>query len=189
MKWRLGILLLLLVLHIFFNLASVGQYRMGEPVKVWFDHYKILRSVSECTITNGTFWAKNKELCYLSEDETVLVSGRLSASLIDRLMGRIWLDQPSHYIADIKNNQSNNVWMALGDKVNFLRSKLVESTLAWLPSPEGELVLGIVMGYKSVLPRQFYDQLVRSGTVHIVVASGYNVMVVAGLVLSGALLF
>lgn len=189
MKWRLGILFSLLTWRLFFNFIWVGQYRLGESVRVRFDRYKILRTGSECIISDGVFWAKNKEYCNLAEGQAGLVSGRLRVGLIDRLVGRIWLDQPSHYTELQENSRSKTPGTVLSDKVSSLRARLVERTLARLPSPEGELVLGIVMGYKSVLPRLFYDQLVRSGTVHVVVASGYNVMVVAGLVLSGTLLF
>jgi len=58
-----------------------------------------------------------------------------------------------------------------------------------LPEPESALVLGVVLGYKSALSPDFYQALINSGTLHMVVASGYNVTVVAGLVLSVCLFF
>ena len=69
------------------------------------------------------------------------------------------------------------------------RMKLVGVAAKNLSEPEGALVLGVVLGYKSSLSREFYQSLVNSGTVHMVVASGYNIMVVAGLALSLFLLF
>lgn len=69
------------------------------------------------------------------------------------------------------------------------RMKLVEVATRNLPEPEGALVLGVVLGYKSSLSREFYQSLINSGTVHMVVASGYNIMVVAGLALSLFLFF
>ena len=69
------------------------------------------------------------------------------------------------------------------------RMKLVGVAAKNLSEPEGALVLGVVLGYKSSLSREFYQSLVNSGTVHMVVASGYNIMVVAGLALSGFLFF
>ena len=180
MTWRLAVLSLLLFSRLVFNFMVVEQYRLGEQVRIRFDHYKIERFGSECAIKEGIFWVRNKDFCFLPEGKSVLVLGTLSAGLIDRLMGRIWLDQSSNYTISEGDNRA--------ESENF-RAKLIEATLARLPSPEGELVLGIVMGYKSVLPKLFYDQLVRSGTIHIVVASGYNVMVVAGLALAVMLLF
>jgi len=49
-----------------------------------------------------------------------------------------------------------------------------------LPEPESSLLAGIVLGVKRGLPQQFYQSLQRTGTLHIVVASGYNVTVVLG---------
>ncbi|MBI2310781.1 ComEC/Rec2 family competence protein [Candidatus Collierbacteria bacterium] len=69
------------------------------------------------------------------------------------------------------------------------RMKLVGVAARNLPEPESALVLGVVLGYKSSLSREFYQSLINSGTVHMVVASGYNIMVVAGLALSGFLFF
>ena len=180
MTWRLAVLAGVLFLRLLVNFVVVSRYRLGEPVRVMFDHYNIVRSGPECIISQGVFWLKNKDVCGLKGAGEIYISGSLGASLIDRLMGRIWLDKSSNYTISEGNNRA--------ETENF-RAKLVGATLARLPSPEGELVLGIVLGYKSVLPKLFYDQLVRSGTVHIVVASGYNVMVVAGLALSVMLLF
>jgi len=69
------------------------------------------------------------------------------------------------------------------------RENLVGIVSKRLPEPESALVLGVVLGYKSSLPPEFYQSLVNSGTVHMVVASGYNIMVVAGLALSAFLFF
>ena len=69
------------------------------------------------------------------------------------------------------------------------RMKLVGVAARNLPEPESALVLGVVLGYKSSLSREFYQSLINSGSVHMVVASGYNIMVVAGLALSGFLFF
>lgn len=180
MKWRLAILVSILILRLLVNFAAVSRYRLGERVRVSFDHYKIERFGLECIMKKRVFWWKDKAVCGLKQAGEVEVSGTLRAGLIDRLLGRIWLDRSSHYT--IGKGDS-------GAESESLRARLSRAVLARLPSPEGELVLGIVLGYKSALPKPFYDQLVRSGTVHIVVASGYNVMVVAGLALSIMLVF
>lgn len=48
-----------------------------------------------------------------------------------------------------------------------------------LPEPMASLAAGILLGIKSQIPREFYDDLVSTGTLHIVAASGYNVSIVA----------
>ena len=48
-----------------------------------------------------------------------------------------------------------------------------------MPSPHAELVLGMVLGIDNFdqLPK-FKDTLKRSGTVHVVVVSGFNISLV-----------
>ncbi|MEK7525040.1 MAG: ComEC/Rec2 family competence protein [Patescibacteria group bacterium] len=189
MTWRLVVLASVLLSRLLGNLALTSRYRLGEPVRVRFDPYKIVRTRPECVISSGVFWLKNEDVCNLPQAGAVDVTGSFRASLIDRLLGRIWLEESSHYTIEPIGQLEKSYWLAGAERIANFRVKLSETTLARLPSPEGELVLGIVMGYKSILPKLFYEQLVNSGTVHIVVASGYNVMVVAGLALSAMLLF
>lgn len=66
----------------------------------------------------------------------------------------------------------------------YLRERLVAVGQRLLPEPEAGLVLGVVLGYKASLASYFYKQLINSGTIHIVVASGYNVMVVGSFALA-----
>ena len=49
-----------------------------------------------------------------------------------------------------------------------------------LPEPESSLLAGIVLGVKRGLPDSFYQHLQKTGTLHLVVASGYNISVVLG---------
>lgn len=53
-----------------------------------------------------------------------------------------------------------------------------------LPEPQASLAIGILLGVKRGMPREFYEQLVGTGTLHVVAASGYNVSVVSGVVLA-----
>jgi len=53
-----------------------------------------------------------------------------------------------------------------------------------LSEPEASLLAGIVLGAKRGLPYEFWQALQRTGTLHIVVASGYNVTVVIGVVIN-----
>lgn len=63
--------------------------------------------------------------------------------------------------------------------MNNLRERLADVYQRQLPEPEASLVAGVVLGAKSVLPEDFYRQLIDTGTVQIVVASGYNLSLVA----------
>lgn len=53
-----------------------------------------------------------------------------------------------------------------------------------LPMPESALVSGIVLGTKQQLPSEFKQSLIKSGTLHVVVASGMNITLLSGMLTS-----
>lgn len=55
-----------------------------------------------------------------------------------------------------------------------------------LPSPQWELLSGMVLGSKQVLPEEFKDALINTSTIHIVVASGQNLTILSGLIIGFA---
>ncbi|MFC1600610.1 ComEC/Rec2 family competence protein [Patescibacteria group bacterium] len=60
-----------------------------------------------------------------------------------------------------------------------LRSRLIDFFQKSLPFRHASLVSGVVMGSKQGLDMQFWEKLKNTGTVHVVVASGMNVTIVA----------
>lgn len=91
--------------------------------------------------------------------------------------------------APIPANSEAGPGLVVPEQIVRWRAHLAKIATRNLPEPESALVLGVVLGYKSALTDDFYKALVDSGTLHMVVASGYNVMVVAGIALSGFLFF
>lgn len=69
-------------------------------------------------------------------------------------------------------------------QIAHLRRWAVRMLQRVLPEPHASLAIGILLGVKRGMSREFYDQLVSTGTLHVVAASGYNVTVVAGSILS-----
>ncbi len=53
-----------------------------------------------------------------------------------------------------------------------------------LPEPHAGLLAGILFGTKSQLPKDLYDAMITTGTIHIAVLSGMNIAILAGLVAS-----
>lgn len=54
-----------------------------------------------------------------------------------------------------------------------------------LPEPMASLAAGILLGVRSQMPSDFYQALINTGTLHIVAASGYNVNIVAAVIMAG----
>lgn len=70
-----------------------------------------------------------------------------------------------------------------------LRRKLVKVYQTSLPEPHAALVAGITLGSKASLPQDFWDALKRTGTAHVVVASGMNVTMAASFLMGLFILF
>ena len=71
-----------------------------------------------------------------------------------------------------------------------LRDRAHELVRHYWPAPEGPLFAGILLGLEDDIPESLYDAFRATGTAHIIVISGFNITVIAGLVirLTGRLL-
>jgi competence protein ComEC len=79
----------------------------------------------------------------------------------------------------LATNQGNPIISSLlGIKKEFETS--LESNL---PEPASGLALGLLLGVKGAISEELEDSFRRSGVIHIVVLSGYNIMLVVGFVL------
>ncbi len=72
---------------------------------------------------------------------------------------------------------------SLASFFGYFRAKIAENINRLLPSREATLVGGAVLGVDEI-EQEFRDQLVKTGTIHAVVVSGQNLMIVAGVFLS-----
>ena len=73
---------------------------------------------------------------------------------------------------------------ALTRALASIRRPLSEALTRSLPEPEAALARGMLLGERAGIPDAVMDDLNRSGVSHLVVISGYNVMLVAGFVVS-----
>ena len=63
------------------------------------------------------------------------------------------------------------------------RGKIEEKINKFLPEPQSSLLTGVLLGVNDALPSEFDDALRKTGTIHVVVVSGYNIGVVGGMFL------
>jgi ComEC/Rec2-related protein len=77
-------------------------------------------------------------------------------------------------------NLGEKILITLAHFRNYLTSKLAQN----LPEPESSLAAGILLGVKRDLSYDFRTSLIKSGTLHTVAASGYNVNIVARYILA-----
>jgi competence protein ComEC len=62
--------------------------------------------------------------------------------------------------------------------IDSIREKAVVALRRGLGEPQGSLLVGMVLGVKQQIPTAFYNQLVNTGTVHVIAASGFNLNMV-----------
>lgn len=70
-----------------------------------------------------------------------------------------------------------------------LRENLISRLDRHLPTKESGLLAGILLGSKNALSREIKDKLIATGTMHIVVVSGYNIVLIASFFLAFAKYF
>jgi len=68
-------------------------------------------------------------------------------------------------------------------RLSGLRHKITQNINQLLPTREATLIAGTVLGVDTI-GRDFQDELIRTGTIHVVVVSGQNLMIVAGIFLA-----
>lgn len=69
--------------------------------------------------------------------------------------------------------------------ISYVRRWAVERLQRVLPEPMASLASGILLGVKAQMPYDFYQKLVSTGTLHVIAASGFNVMIVAQVLMAG----
>ncbi len=71
-----------------------------------------------------------------------------------------------------------------------LRDRLAETLAEVLPEPQASLAQGIILGMRGNIPADLNSDFVRSGTAHLLAISGYNIGIMAGILLGvGLFLF
>ncbi len=107
----------------------------------------------------------------------------------DRLeaIGEVKQSKAGYYLKvnSLQKLDSPNSLPAIINRLRISMEKLIRS---YLPEPQSSLVAGMTLGSKNI-PTNFYQHLKASGTLHVVVASGANIALIAGPILTVLLLF
>jgi len=186
MRMRVFGLLLLLFLRITIGLLFLYRESTSERIRVAGNIIKVIHTNSKCIIEVSHFVAESSEFCKYKTGEYVFIFGSPQYDLIEALRGKIVLDEA--LIAE------NNIFLKTTKDPKETVSSLVRLKnyctrvyQSFLPSRESALLAGIVLGNKEDIGYDFYQKMVSSGSIHIAVASGFNLMLVGGASL--ALLF
>ena len=110
---------------------------------------------------------------FLHYGDRVEVVGKVEQVLTKKGQKELWLNYPQ---VNLLAPAPTKGWV---ENVFSLRQKIILFFQRLFPEPAASLILGVLLGVKSALPDDFYQDLVRTGTLHVVVASGANVILVA----------
>ena len=172
-----------MILRFVLGWTEVAKYQPNSRIRVTGNIDNIYQNNDNCIIQMGRFWIDYRNTCIFSRITKIEVTGRVRRGLTDNILGRLWLDSaelvvlketPITTVAKVQNPG----WL------EAFREKIVAKYTSYLAEPEAGLVAGIVLGYKKDIGQEMYDLMVKSGTIHVAVASGYNIMLVGGTVLS-----
>jgi len=144
------------------------------------------QTVSNCKVEINQFIFEIPGWCRFSRGDRIGVIGNVDRRLIDMFLGQIRLNSAQIDKSDLEITSV----VEMHNKPGFfqqLREKIRYKFRRILPSFEAGLVSGMIQGDKEGLTGESYRQMIESGTIHIVVASGYNVMLVAGTMMSSLL--
>ena len=122
-------------------------------------------------------WTKNYPRWHYGDK--VKLTGKLEEKAINQWHSQFSLNYPMVKVLEV--GDVNKGWrkrlLGWRQEIEGIYSRI-------LPEPEASLLAGIVLGAKRDFGRKFWQNLQRTGTLHIIVASGYNVTVVIGTVIS-----
>lgn len=169
------IITFVLLIRFFFELRLASQFNINQGIKLNF------------CLTNQPYYAKTSQTFYYQNHfqrvkiktdvdkkydfgDCLQISGKIEACSSSSnteyclLNPTISTYQPPFRFQFLK-------------KMRKIRQSSAQFYLQNLPYPYSDLLAGVVLGVKKHLDPDFHDQLRQTGTLHIIVASGYNLTV------------
>ena len=144
---------------------------------------RVTQSDSNCVVETEKFAAKFGGKCSMSYKSQIRIIGKVKYRLIDIFDGKKELVDAKIDVLDPAKNKA----LDGTEVVNFFeRLRIIARSVynKYLPQNEAGLLSGIVFGLKDDIGYDFYQAMVESGTVHIAVASGFNLMLLYGFLTS-----
>lgn len=115
--------------------------------------------------------------------DNLVVTGRIKIRE-SRFLREYWLEEPEIEKQDIKILRYKDIKSKVIGTIFTFKERVVGIYRRSLPEPAASLLAGIVLGEKSALPSDFWQALRKTGTLHIVVASGANISFLAGFLMA-----
>lgn len=106
------------------------------------------------------------------------IVGRPKKQVINRFQNKFIFYYPTIQVVEERGSLVNKIGLT---RILYVLKNRLEGLLERvLPEPQASLLIGILLGGKREMPPKFFQNLRDTGTLHVIVASGYNITVVAG---------
>jgi competence protein ComEC len=182
---RWGVILLVFAGLYLLRLFTIGQVDLPEGAQISLvarvTQQPYLKA-SKQIISLGQFLVVTERYPEYFYGQKLRVVGKLSKKVTNSLQTNFTLYYPAIQVVEeeeslINQRQIRVILFRARQSVERLFSRL-------LPEPQASLLAGVVLGVKREMPENFLNNLRKTGTIHIIVASGYNLTVVAGLLIA-----
>lgn len=177
-------LLLLLRLLTFKDQA----YKAGEEVII----EETLLSEPRIKGSTQQFWVGERKVLVITARfpkyhyaDTLAINSTLEERVIDKNNSILIAYFPKIEFAPNADN-AEKFLLAVSSSI---RQKVGDLFRTSLPSTSTSLLLGIVFGVREGMPDEFYENLQKTGTLHVIAASGMNVSMVGGFLASFLVFF
>lgn len=173
-----SIFILILILRFLFYFSFKEEFYKGQDVEI---EYVLLKSPDKNSFQQY-FYIDNLLITLplfpeYNYGDKLRLNGTIGTYISEtegKVIEKLILENPE---VKIEKNQPLSV-------LKFIRQKVLLTFKSILPPREASLISGIVLGVDDDMSENFKDELVRSGMLHVVVASGSNIILIAGIIFS-----
>ena len=153
--------------------------KIGEKVKI----RGVLRSYPYFTVSNqilkiGQFKVLLPLFPGYSYGDDLEIFGKIDRIVLRNLEKEFGLFYPEIRVVE-DGERTDGFGLGVKKHLFTIRLELEKTIKKIMPEPESSLFAGILLGIKRGLPADFFERLRLTGTLHVVVASGMNVTIVA----------
>jgi len=180
--WLIILLIFLLTYLLRLNSLKPPQIPDGSQVRlVARVSSQPYLSGSKQIIRLGQFLVFTEPFSQYFYGQKLEVVGTCQVKLINPWKTDFVLNYPT--IRVIEEDEDLNIQNKVVAGLLSFRRRIENIFSRYLPEPQASLLSGIVLGSRRQMPKNFRQNLHKTGTIHIVVASGYNISVVGGLLI------
>lgn len=189
-KAFLCLFLIFVVVLYFFRLQSVSRLNIPENTLV-----TLRGRVTQQPYLKGSYQLVSIGSVFIKTDrfpgyfygDLLEVSGRFKKRVTNSFHTQYYAFLPT--IRRVEGSQKKTLFSNFKKKLYYFRGCLEKTIEQLLPEPQSSLEIGVLLGSKRAMPEKFLKNLRNTGTLHIVVASGYNLSVIAGFLVSALVWF